>query len=66
MEREAYALGYYHGRSIGNDEGLGSELEARVGEHCIENDDLFAAAKAGYERGVSDYVEYDMCDEKES
>jgi len=62
-EKEAYAIGYYFGRCIGNDEEMAIEMYDRVGNHGIYNDNLFAAAKEGYERGVSDYCDFDLLSE---
>ena len=44
-ELQAYALGYFYGRSQGNDPGLYSEDEGSC-RHFY---------RAGYEAGVSDY-----------
>lgn len=48
-ERDAFAIGYYHGRAIGNDE----QGRAEIGESWPR---LGHAFKEGYDAGVADYV----------
>lgn len=42
----AYALGYYHGRAVGNDEG-----------NPFEDDETKHLYRMGYDAGVADYCE---------
>jgi hypothetical protein len=49
--KDAYAIGYYHGRANGN--GLDA-ARAELGEEWAE---IGHEVKAGYDRGVADYVD---------
>ena len=55
---EGYAIGYYYGRGIGSDEPGREEIENRFSTHS-KYEDFKAGFKDGYERGVTDYVDYD-------
>jgi hypothetical protein len=55
---EGYAIGYYYGRSIGNDEPGLIELRLRFSQH--QNYEEFKYGfRYGYDRGVTDYVDMD-------
>jgi len=55
---EAYAIGYYYGRTIGSDEDGRIELETRFSSFTTY-EQMKSGFKHGYERGVSDYVDFD-------
>jgi hypothetical protein len=57
MEQDAYALGYFYGRSIGSDEPGLTEFATRWGDDRGQTRQAF---KNGYERGVADYCEFDI------
>ncbi len=54
---QGYALGYYYGRAIGDDEVGREELEKRFSDDPRRTGGQWAGFKIGYSDGVNHYVE---------